>query len=35
VCGAPISKDGGRTLDGKRIDPLTLSDACSRYLLRC
>jgi|SRR5215472_1705736 len=24
-----------RTGDGKRIDPLTLSDACSRYLLRC
>jgi hypothetical protein len=24
-----------RTKDGERIDPLTLSDACSRYLLRC
>jgi len=24
-----------RTRDGERIDPLTLSDACSRYLLRC
>lgn len=24
-----------RTGDGTRIDPLTLSDACSRYLLRC
>jgi transposase InsO family protein len=24
-----------RTQDGERIDPLTLSDACSRYLLRC
>src|SRR5258705_4506747 len=24
-----------RTADGERIDPLTLSDACSRYLLRC
>lgn len=24
-----------RTADGARIDPLTLSDACSRYLLRC
>jgi putative transposase len=24
-----------RTGDGTRVDPLTLSDACSRYLLRC
>lgn len=24
-----------RTGDGSRVDPLTLSDACSRYLLRC
>ena len=24
-----------RTADGERIDPLTISDACSRYLLRC
>lgn len=24
-----------RTRDGERIDPLTVSDACSRYLLRC
>lgn len=24
-----------RTRDGERIDPFTLSDACSRYLLRC
>lgn len=24
-----------RTQDGQRIDPLTISDACSRYLLRC
>lgn len=24
-----------RTQDGERIDPLTISDACSRYLLRC
>ena len=24
-----------RTGDGERIDPFTLSDACSRYLLRC
>jgi transposase InsO family protein len=24
-----------RTLDGQRIDPLTISDAASRYLLRC
>jgi putative transposase len=23
------------TADGQRIDPLTISDACSRYLLRC
>ena len=24
-----------RTGDGTRVDPLTLCDACSRYLLRC
>ena len=24
-----------RTLDGSRVDPLTISDSCSRYLLRC
>jgi transposase InsO family protein len=24
-----------RTGDGERVDPLTISDACSRYLLRC
>lgn len=24
-----------RTGDGKRVDPLTVTDACSRYLLRC
>jgi len=24
-----------RTQDGARIDPLTISDACTRYLLRC
>jgi putative transposase len=24
-----------RTGDGSRVDPLTLADACSRYLLRC
>jgi transposase InsO family protein len=28
-------KGWARTQDGVRIDPLTLSDACSRYLLRC
>jgi transposase InsO family protein len=28
-------KGWGRTQDGERIDPLTMSDACSRYLLRC
>ena len=28
-------KGWARTRDGDRIDPLTLSDACSRYLLRC
>jgi transposase InsO family protein len=28
-------KGWGRTQNGERIDPLTLSDACSRYLLRC
>lgn len=28
-------KGWGRTQDGTRIDPLTLTDACSRYLLRC
>jgi transposase InsO family protein len=35
VCGAPISKACFRTADGARIDPLTISDAHSRYLLRC
>jgi len=24
-----------RTGDGRRVDPLTITDACSRYLLRC
>jgi putative transposase len=24
-----------KTQDGERVDPLTISDACSRYLLRC
>jgi transposase InsO family protein len=28
-------KGWSRTLDGERIDPLTISDACTRYLLRC
>ena len=28
-------KGWGRTQDGERIDPLTRSDACTRYLLRC
>jgi transposase InsO family protein len=28
-------KGWGRTQNGERIDPLTISDACSRYLLRC
>ena len=28
-------KGWGRTQDGERIDPLTISDACTRYLLRC
>lgn len=28
-------KGWDRTLDGARIDPLTISDACTRYLLRC
>jgi putative transposase len=28
-------KGWSRTRDGTRIDPLTISDACSRYLLRC
>lgn len=28
-------KGWSRTQDGARIDPLTISDACSRYLLRC
>jgi transposase InsO family protein len=28
-------KGWGRTGDGERIDPLTISDACTRYLLRC
>ena len=28
-------KGWSRTQDGARIDPLTISDACTRYLLRC
>ena len=28
-------KGWGRTQNGERIDPLTITDACSRYLLRC
>ena len=28
-------KGWSRTQDGARIDPLTITDACSRYLLRC
>jgi putative transposase len=28
-------KGWSRTADGARIDPLTITDACSRYLLRC
>jgi len=28
-------KGWSRTQDGTRIDPLTISDACTRYLLRC
>jgi transposase InsO family protein len=28
-------KGWSRTQDGERIDPLTISDACTRYLLRC
>ena len=28
-------KGWSRTQDGARIDPLTISDACSRFLLRC
>jgi putative transposase len=28
-------KGWSRTRDGTRIDPLTITDACSRYLLRC
>src|SRR5436305_1222123 len=28
-------KGWSRTRDGTRIDPLTISDACSRYLLGC
>jgi putative transposase len=40
-CGAPNEvwcidfKGWFMTGDGKRCEPLTLSDACSRYLLRC
>jgi hypothetical protein len=33
--GAAIFKGWSRTQDGERIDPLTISDACTRYLLRC
>jgi transposase InsO family protein len=28
-------KGWSRTQDGERIDPLTITDACTRYLLRC
>src|SRR6266852_448692 len=28
-------KGWSRTQDGERVDPLTISDACTRYLLRC
>jgi transposase InsO family protein len=28
-------KGWSRTADGERIDPLTITDACTRYLLRC
>jgi transposase len=28
-------KGGDHTQDGERIDPLTISDACTRYWLRC
>jgi len=33
----PLARTGGwfRTADGRRCDPFTLSDAHSRYLLRC
>ena len=34
-CGAPISRDGFAPQTAQRIDPLTISDAYSRYLLRC
>ncbi len=33
-CGAPTSRAGSAAGDGARIDPLTITDACSRYLLR-
>ncbi len=33
--GAPISKAGSAPPDGTRCDPLTITDAHSRYLLRC
>jgi transposase InsO family protein len=41
LVGAPNDEWAGdfkgwmRTGDGERIDPLTISDTCSRYLLRC
>lgn len=28
-------KGWSRTQDGERVDPLTITDACTRYLLRC
>jgi transposase InsO family protein len=35
MSGASISRAGFLTGDGKRCEPLTMTDAHSRYLLRC
>ena len=34
-CGAPTSRAGSARRTATRIDPLTITDAYSRYLLRC
>ena len=35
ICGASTSKGWFRTADGQRCDPLTITDADSRFLLEC
>ena len=35
MCGRPTSKAGSAPADGTRCDPLTVADACSRFVLCC